>query len=336
MRNKILILLILGLFLPLFVGAQSAVPAVTTIEPTAVIAAPILDKFVVPLNATQDVIIQSLLDQGFITDKDAFIKIFAQKKGDILPGAYKLTLGMSPTAVAKVLHSKPYMAWVVIPPGLRKEEIADLLAKNLNWTKTGKTKWLNSTKLKYDYMEGVYFPDTYLIPVAETPSAVAKRLTAKFNEKFAPYLPQFTKKNMKWTTGLTLASIVQREAANDADMPLVAGILLNRLNQKMPLGVDATLQYIRGNKGAGFWAPITVADKKVNSLYNTYKRTGLPPHPIANPGLKAIEAVLNPTVTDCLYYLHDKERVTHCAVTYEEHQKNIEQYLKAPSISPQQ
>ena len=100
------------------------------------------------------------------------------------------------------------------------------------------------------------------------------------------------------------------------------------MNQKIPLSVDATLQYVRGDKGKGWWAPISVADKKTVSVYNTYKNAGLPPHPISNPGLPAIEAVLSPAKTDCLYYLHDKDHVTHCAVTYEEHQANILKYLK--------
>lgn len=296
-----------------------------TVTSTAIVAP---DKFVVPLTLTQEEIVQNLLDKNFIKDKDAFILAFAKKKGDILPGAYKLTLNMSLSQVVKVLHTKPYMKWIVIPPGLRKEEIAELLVKNLGWSKAQKNKWINYTKTKYDYIEGVYFPDTYLIPVAETPQNVAKRLVAKFNEKFSSYIVQFNNINMQWTKGLTLASIIQREASGAEDMPLIAGILLNRLNQSIPLSVDATLQYVRGNKGKGWWAPITVTDKKTISPYNTYKNAGLPPHPISNPGLDAIEAVLNPTKTDCLYYLHDKEGITHCAVTYPEHQANILKYLK--------
>lgn len=182
--------------------------------------------------------------------------------------------------------------------------------------------------MKFDNIEDVYFPDTYLIPVNETPLKVANRPVSNFNEKFAPYILQFKKQNIQWTKGLTLASIVQREASNASDMPLVAGILLNRLNKKIPLSVDATLQYIRGNKGTGWWAPITVDYKKIVSPYNTYKNTGLPPHPISNPGLDVILAVLNPMKTDCMYYLHDKEGITHCSVTYAEHQANIEKFLK--------
>ncbi len=306
---------------------SSVVPAQTITQNITPTVAP--DKFVVLLNSTLDEITQNLFDQNYIKSKEDFVAKFSKTKGDILPGAYKINTSMTLDKISKTLHSKPYMKWVVIPPGLRKEEIADLLATNLNWTRKQKNNWINVyTKMKYDYIEGVYFPDTYLIPINETPLAVMNRLIAKFNEKFAPYLLSFNKQNMQWTKGLTLASIVQREAANDADMPLIAGILLNRLNQKIPLSVDATLQYVRGNKGKGWWAPINIADKKTVSPYNTYKNAGLPPHPISNPGIAAIDAVLNPTKTDCIYYLHDKDHVTHCSVTYIEHQANIEKYLK--------
>jgi UPF0755 protein len=70
-----------------------------------------------------------------------------------------------------------------------------------------------------------------------------------------------------------------------------------------------------------------VADKKIDSPYNTYIHTGLPPHPISNPSIDAIKAVLNPATTDCMYYLHDKNHVIHCAVTYAEQEANITQYL---------
>jgi UPF0755 protein len=290
-----------------------------------------IDRFIVSLKDTNDIIATNLLDNSYITNLDSFVLLLSGKdgKGIINPGAYKISKEMNNAQLVQVLKGKPYMKWIKIPEGLRKEEIAKLLADNLGWTSKQKDNWIKViTTAKPDYVEGVYFPDTYLIPVDETPELVAARLISKFNEKFSPYLSEFTSKNIKWTTALTLASIVQREAANSADTPLIAGILWNRLNQKMKLGVDATLQYIRGDKGNGWWAAISVADKKTDSPYNTYMYEGLPPHPISNPGIPAIEAVLNPTVTDCLYYLHDKNRVTHCAVTYEEHQANIVKYLK--------
>ena len=283
------------------------------------------DRFVVTLMDTKETVAKNLLEQEYIGDENAFINLLPEP----LPGGYKISKEMTPAQLASVLKGKPYMKWVKIPEGLRKEEIAQLLKDSLGWTEKEKTNWITKdTTQNPDYLEGVYFPDTYLIPIDESPANTARRLISKFNENFAPYITEFYRKNIKWTTALALASIVQRESSNDEDAPLIAGILWNRLDKKMYLNVDATLQYIRGDKGDGWWSPISLEDKKIDSPYNTYTHIGLPPHPICNPGLPAIEAVLNPTQTDCLYYIHDKNRITHCATTYEEHQANIEEYLK--------
>ena len=93
--------------------------------------------------------------------------------------------------------------------------------------------------------------------------------------------------------------------------------------------IDATVQYARGKLEDKWWAPIKASDiREIDSPYNTYKNKGLPPTPISNPGIDAIDAVLNPTETDCFYYLHDPSRIIHCAKTLEEHEMNIEEYLK--------
>lgn len=313
------------------IPSQPSIPetSVKTPQPKPIIA-PLptgTDQFVVSLTDMPADIAGNLSESEYIQDATVFVNLIGAKT--ITPGAYKISKEMTPAQLLQIISGKPYMKWIVIPPGLRKEEIAALLAPALGWTKKQTTEWITKdTTTKPEYIEGVYAPDTYLIPVGENPVDVTTRLIAKFNESFAYYLPQFTAKNIKWTTALTFASIVQREAANVSDMPLIAGILWNRLNQNMMLDVDSTLQYIRGNTGADWWAPITIADKKIDSPYNTYAHTGLPPHPISNPSLASINAVLNPTVTDCLYYLHDKNHVIHCAVTYAEHQANIALYLK--------
>lgn len=286
------------------------------------------ERFVVQIGATRESISENLFSLGYIKNKDSFLSLINKKEEDVLPGAYKISKGMKDSDLVKILYSKPYMKWVVIKPGLRKEEIAEILSVALNWDKNQKEKWLTKdTTISPEYVEGVYYPDTYLIPVTDTTEMVAKRLISKFNEKFSGYLPLFTKKNIKWARALTLASIVQREASSASDMPLIAGILWNRLNQEIALGVDATLQYQRGNKGNGWWAPISVSEKNIDSPFNTYKNKGLPPHPISNPGVSAIEAVLYPKETECVYYIHDKNKNTHCAKTYEEHIQNIQNYL---------
>lgn len=285
-----------------------------------------IERFVVPLNSSKSV--SSLLkENGFIKNTLAF-GIASSLRGGIEEGGYKISKGMTIWQITGVLSEDPYMKWVVIPEGLRKEEIADIIATSLGWSAEEKEKWITTyTSMDFDHTEGVYFPDTYLIPVDEAPLDVAKRLQTKFNEKFAPLAKEAVTENIRWTTLLKLASIVQREANGKEDMPLVAGILWNRLLKNMRLEVDATLQYVRGDKGNGWWAPVSKEDKQIDSPYNTYKYSGLPPHPISNPGLEAIKASLHPASTTCLFYLHDKSGDIHCSDTYEEHLQNIDQHL---------
>lgn len=247
----------------------------------------------------------------------------------IRPGGYKIFDGMGAWAIAAALTSDPPLKWVTIPEGLRSEQTADRLADALGWDNIKRDAFLNANvKTPYDLTDGFYFPDTYLIPVDESGPQVAQRFINRFNESFAPYISKFRQANIKYDTAIKLASLIQREAGGASDMPLIAGILWNRLLIAMPLQVDATLQYARGDTGSGSWAPVAAADKQIDSLFNTYKHTGLPPSPISNPGLDAIDAVLHSEDTKCLYYLHDRDRQIHCAVTYAEHLKNIEKYLK--------
>jgi len=183
---------------------------------------------------------------------------------------------MNAWQIAKVLKHLPYMKWEVIPEGLRKEQIADILADplSLNWSAKQKSDWVTIfTATQYDYIEGVYFPDTYLIPVDEKPLDVANRLRAHFEEKIAPYSREAQKQNIKWDTLLKIASIIQREGTNKDDMPVISGVIWNRLLAGQKLEIDATVQYARDDivhygqaslstqpqnySGAGdWWAPI--------------------------------------------------------------------------------
>lgn len=306
------------------------------------------ERFIAGLNTETSDTISKLKEQGFIRNEFVFrIMLGLRGGGTIESGGYKISRSQNAWMMAGVFAKEPYMKWIVIPEGFRKEQIARLLADELSWTDEEEAKWVTEyTALKSDEIEGVYFPDTYLIPVDEDPLKVADRLRAKFNEKFAEYGKEAVRQNIRWPTVLKIASLVQREAASKDDMPLIAGILWNRLlEENMKLDIDATLQYARDHRAhygespgvsqskkyvseGNWWGPIKVEDKKIESPYNTYMNTGLPPHPIANPGLNAIRAVLYPEKTDCLYYLHDNARQIHCAVSYKDHQKNIETYLK--------
>lgn len=287
------------------------------------------ERIVVNSTTTTAELIPKLKEQEYIRNEWAFEFALKRRGGEIEPGGYKISKSMSAWKIAKILTSEPYMKWVVIPEGLRKEQIAEILATKLGWKEQEKSDWITKfTAMKYDYVEGVYFPDTYLIPKDESGLEIAQRFINKFNEEFALYSEKFIKANIKWDTALKIASLVQREAAGKDDMPLIAGIIWNRLLKGMKLEIDATVQYARGKTENNWWSPIKPADIQIDSPYNTYLYKGLPPHPIANPGIEAIDAVLNSTETECLYYLHDQNRQIHCAKTYEEHKANIEKYLK--------
>ncbi len=289
------------------------------------------ETFSIPSSYNYSQVVGQLRSLGFIRSRTAFDFAFRgiSRGNKIYSGGYLISKSMNVFEIARILSRPPYLRWVVIPEGLRKEEIASILQKNLGWSDAQKKEWINvDTNQSSDYFEGVYFPDTYLMPISESPLNIAQRLISKFDQEFAPYVQDATKQNIKWTTVLKVASIIQREAAGEGDAKLISGIIWNRLSKGMKLDMDSTVQYARGNAGDGWWAPITASDKQIDSPYNTYKYSGLPPHPIDNPGIMAIDAALNPQKTDCLYYLHDHSGQIHCAVDYQQHLKNVQTYLR--------
>ena len=129
---------------------------------------------------------------------------------------------------------------------------------------------------------------------------------------------------------LILASLLEREAKGLDDKKIVAGILLNRLHLAMPLQVDASVQYAKDSllKPEKYWQPITREDLKIDSPYNTYKNSGLPPSPICNPGLNSLIAAYHPSPTDYIYYIHDTTGQIHYAKTLDEHNANVAKYLR--------
>jgi UPF0755 protein len=291
--------------------------------------------------ATGD-IIDRLVSEGYITSARAFrIALWWNGTATIESGGYMIAKTLDAWALADIFAKGPALVWVTLPEGYRKEQMANVLRRALGWTREQEIEWVTKdTTQKPDETEGVYFPDTYLIPKDDSTSQVADRLRARFNEKFAVPSKEAKVQNIRWPTLLKIASLVQREAGGKDDMPVIAAVLWNRLLAKNPmkLDIDATLQYARDtqthysgssyNPDGGWWEPAKADDKKIDSPFNTYANKGLPPHPIANPSLDAINAVLFPAKTDCLYYLHAPDRQIYCAKTYEEHKKNIDKYLR--------
>ena len=288
-----------------------------------------VDFVVLPEETTQTSVAQELGEKGLIKSPWAFRLALAlnSSRSDIRPGGYELRKSMDVWTVAETLNEAPKFAFVTFPKGIRKEQMAEILAKTLFWSEEQKHEFLTvATKGDRDFIEGVYYPDTYFIPSDQSPGQVASRLRGRFTDVFEPYAKEAKEKGLEWTDVLILASLIEREAAKN-DKELISGILWNRLRKDMLLQVDASLQYVKGAEG-NWWPQPTSSDKYVESPFNTYKYVGLPPHPINNPSLESIAAALNPEKTDCLYYLHDNDHVIHCSVSYSGQKANVNKYLK--------
>lgn len=185
---------------------------------------------------------------------------------------------------------------------------------------------LNKVELEKELLsrEGYLFPDTYFFPLTSLSDDIVKMLSDNFEHRigFIDLNKSKTSKDLKEI--ITMASIIEGEAQKDEDRKIIADILWRRISIGMLLQVDTTFMYINGKPSS----EITKADLRIDSPYNTYVNKGLPPGPISNPGIEAIESVMFPTPNKYLYYLSDKDGVMHYAETFAEHKKNKEKYLK--------
>jgi UPF0755 protein len=297
------------------------------------------ERFVIPLYSSDAQIVEDLVNKGFVKNETVFGLVFSFKRcrGKIAPGAYLLSKSMNAFELADSLMSGPYQKWVIIPPGKRKEQVALILRKELGWSDPLTSNFIQIAE------EGYLYPDTYLINVDSAPNEVFLKLKNNFNEKFDAKLQQdLLSQNIRNDTAIKIASLIERESGGNEDKAIIAGIIWNRLEKKMKLEIDATIQYALVSQSLSqitnyqsltadfdFW-PILTGEmiRSTESSYNTYKIDGLPPGPICSPSLASIKAVAYPAETKALFYLHSPDKKIHTAETYEEHLQNIEKYLR--------
>jgi UPF0755 protein len=250
-----------------------------------------------------------------------FIAWREQSINKIQAGDFRLNPQSSPETIAQNITKGTLDIWVTLLEGWRREEIAQKLSsQGLTAFKTD--EFLALTK----NLEGRLFPDTYLIPREATAEKIVNILTQNFQKKVS----EVDKDT------LVMASIIEREIRNSQDRKIISGILWKRLKNNWPLQADATVQYAVAsskckllNANCSDWWPhnLTKQDLAIKSAYNTYLNQGLPPAPIANPGLGAIEAAMAPLSSDYWFYLSDSDGVTHYARTDQEQAQNIQKYL---------
>ncbi|MEV0472677.1 endolytic transglycosylase MltG [Streptomyces prunicolor] len=227
---------------------------------------------------------------------------------------------------------------LVIPEGWRSGQIYTavdkVLALPVGTTKKSIAK--AGLKLPNDAEgnpEGYLFPATYPLKEKATPESLLSFMVNTANQKFngAPVAAGAQRNAMNVYQAVTIASIVQAEAASKADMGKVARVIFNRLERGMPLQMDSTINYALNRATL----KTTTSDTRLDSPYNSYQRMGLPPTPIDNPGEDAMRAAINPSPGDWLYFVTVKPGDTRFAATYEEHQRNVAEFNAAQKNAAQ-
>jgi UPF0755 protein len=276
-------------------------------------------SFIIPKGAALRTITNDLKEQGFIKDPVVFFLLVKQEGLDkeIQAGNFLISPSMNAREIAELLTTGVMDVWVTVPEGKRTEEIGEILKESLP-----------SYDQSWDEIlvqnEGYLFPDTYLIPRDATVEQVVQIMRNNFDAKYEMVDVSNTQYSQEEI--VTIASLVEREAKHDEDRPLIASVIENRLDNGIALQIDATIQYAKGVPGK-WWAPVTLAEyDSVQSPYNTYLQPGLPPGPIANPGIEALEAAANPADTNYLYYISDQNGINRYASTLDGHNENIRRY----------
>lgn len=278
-------------------------------------------NFVIPKGAGVSEIAKKLKTANLIKSDSAF-KIYVSQNNlgsKLQAGSFKLSPSMSVAEIAKSLQSGSEDIWVTLIEGWRVEEMADKLNSEL---RIRTEEFLKLAK------EGYMFPDTYLFPREATVEYIVDTLRKTFDSRFSGELRQkIRSQGLTEAEGVILASIVEREARSDQARTEVAGILLKRLKIGMGLNADATAQYVLGyqQEEKSWWKRhLSKEDLRVDSPYNTYIHSGLPPGPICNPSLASLQAVANADPnTPYLYYYHDSKGNSFYAKTLEEHNANV-------------
>ncbi len=293
---------------------------------------------------------------GFISDADLFNLYLRVNRLDrnIEAGNFMLAESMTIPEIAGELQQARFEeALVTIPEGFRAEEIAERLAANFvidSERFLTAVRQPHSLDLFSDYdflsnlppgasLEGYLFPDTYRFPVnVSGPEIVLASMLDNFNNRVGAEGLTGGTSGISGHDLITLASIVEREAVQDDERPLIASVYLNRLSQSCRdvggtyLQADPTVQYAKGATGNWWWKPQTIDEySQVDSLYNTYLHPGLPPGPIASPGQRAIEATRNPGQTVYCFFLATGDDGRHVfAQTLAEQERNLSIYGYQP------
>lgn len=288
---------------------------------------------------TATAVIDRLSTAGVVQDS-ALLRYYMRYRGfdvSVEVGRYLLHGDMTVRQLAEALQTaQPTVSMFTVLEGWRAEEIATALSiSSMNIDASEFMAIVHSRPSDYLFLdsipdppslEGFLFPDTYNIDPDATSNDVVDQMLANFEGRVGPEIQAaFESHDLTLHQAVTLSSIIEREAVVPEEQSVIASVFLNRLALGMNLDADPTVQYALGLTEGGWWkAGLTVEDLEIDSPYNTYRYPGLPPGPISNPGLSALQAVAAPEDTPYLYFraLCDDSGRHAFATTFEEHLQN--------------
>ncbi|HNT02653.1 MAG TPA: endolytic transglycosylase MltG [Bacillota bacterium] len=297
-------------------------------------------EIVIPKGSTIRYISKILKEEDLIKDSlifELYCKI-NEKADKIKAGRYSISSSMKVSEIVDVLVSGKALIDTVkftIPEGYNLAQIAERISSLGVVSPESIQAALKAEGYEYEFieqipdrenkLEGYLFPDTYEIYRDTTAEAIIKKLLGRFDDIFTEkFRSRAEELNMSIDQVVTLASIIEREAKLDSERKTISGVFHNRLKKKMLLQSCATVQYLLKEPKE----ELLYEDLEIDSPYNTYKYAGLPPGPIASPGLAAIEAALYPENTDFLYFFALEDGSHVFTKTYNEHINTQNKYRK--------
>ena len=273
-----------------------------------------------------DYVADALKDAGIIEYKSLF-KLFAKfSHADVKldPGTYVLNTELDYRALVKNMQvgtASMVVTTITFPEGMTMAQIFDKL--EAEGVCSAADLYKAAAEFNYSFrflenvgtgdasrLEGFIFPNTYDFYQGEQPSSVINKfLTALHSRITADMWKQIENRGTTFRDTVIVASMLEKEAANDAERAMIASVIYNRMAAGMPLGIDSTILYVHPEYDGGVDLPVAYLEEQ--SPYNTRLNTGLPPTPICNPGMASIQAALNPMQTDYLYFALDAEEGVH-------------------------
>lgn len=263
---------------------------------------------------------------------------FTKFDRSIQAGEYRFNQAATPKQIAlRLVRGDVYFHSITIPEGLTAHETINLLTEKGLGNRTAlehalqRTDWIRDLDPTAQNLEGYLFPETYRFDRNADSETVVRKLVEQFRNKFSEVL-KASPLPAGWNLSriVTLASLIEKEVKHAGEGPLVASVLVNRLNKRMPLGCDATIIYAM--KLAGTYAGrLGKADLRMESPYNSYLHRNLPPGPICNPGVVSLRAALNPARTDYYYYVSRNDGTHQFSKDYRSHSLAVYKYQQSPA-----